>query len=235
MSKIFGGSKSKSTQQSTSTSTASNRAYDEILQGYSPQGQAAFNQGIQSRNDILGGGFDAYKRAGGFDFQLNRGLQNLLGSYGAKGVLRSGAALKGLQQFGSDISNTYLNDYLNQQAQQSQLGMGIGQLLAGTGGVSSSQSQATGTSTSKSSPGLGGFLGGVGSAIAASDRRLKKNIKKIGELGDGLGIYTYNYINDTGPFVGVMADEVEQLRPDALGPVIDGFKTVDYSKIKEAA
>ena len=79
----------------------------------------------------------------------------------------------------------------------------------------------------------GGFLSGLGSLGAAaimSDRRLKTNIVKIGERPDGLGVYSYDYTWGT-PAIGVMADEVAALRPDALGPVIGGYQTVNYGAL----
>lgn len=76
-----------------------------------------------------------------------------------------------------------------------------------------------------------GFMGGLASlgsaAVMASDRRLKKNIKAIGRRLDGLMLYIWDYIwGETQ--VGVMADEVAEKRPEALGPTIRGFATVDY-------
>ena len=61
---------------------------------------------------------------------------------------------------------------------------------------------------------IGQIIGGVTSAvgsIAASDRRLKKNINKIGRSPSGLNIYSFEYINDSygsGVYQGVMSDEV---------------------------
>lgn len=71
-------------------------------------------------------------------------------------------------------------------------------------------------------------IAGIGSAaIMASDRRLKKNIRKLFTRLDGLGVYLYQYI--WGKWhIGVMADEVAVLRPDALGPSMGGFMTVNY-------
>jgi hypothetical protein len=71
----------------------------------------------------------------------------------------------------------------------------------------------------------------VGAGFAASDRRLKTNIRKIGEFADGLGQYIWTYIWGGPEQLGVMADEVERLRPWALGPVIGGFATVNYSAL----
>lgn len=84
----------------------------------------------------------------------------------------------------------------------------------------------------------GGFLGGLASlggslgsaAIMASDRRLKTGIQAIGQRPDGLMLYSYNYVWGQ-PSVGVMADEVAAKRPDALGPIIHGFATVNYGAL----
>ena len=101
-------------------------------------------------------------------------------------------------------------------------------------------SSGYGTTTSKSSGGMFDSLLGAGAlvgsaAIKASDERLKKNKHKIGEIDDGLGLYSYQYkpeVDPSGaPQIGVMAQEVEQKRPDALGPEIGGFKTVNYGAL----
>ncbi len=103
----------------------------------------------------------------------------------------------------------------------------------------------TGNSTTKQSGGLLGDLMSIGAqlgsaAIMGSDVRLKTNIEKVGEYADGLGIYDYDYLPIEGQIAdympagrqrGVMAHEVAQLRPYALGPVIDGFATVDYGAL----
>lgn len=81
---------------------------------------------------------------------------------------------------------------------------------------------------------LGGLASGAGMALA-SDIRVKKDIAKVGELEDGLGVYDFRYVweDDTPLHRGVMAQEVEKLRPWALGPTFgDGYMTVDYSKLE---
>lgn len=79
---------------------------------------------------------------------------------------------------------------------------------------------------------------GVGTALQLSslfsDRRLKTDIKKIGEFADGLGRYVWRYVWGGPMHEGVMADEVEALRPWALGPQIAGYATVNYHKLDEA-
>jgi hypothetical protein len=77
--------------------------------------------------------------------------------------------------------------------------------------------------------GAAGALGGAG-IKAASDRRLKKNIKRIGTHVLGIGLYTWDYLWGE-PFSGVMADEVEQVMPEAIVMHPSGFKMVNYSML----
>ena len=91
----------------------------------------------------------------------------------------------------------------------------------------------------------GGFMGGLmnlggtlGAAkIIGSDRSIKENIIEIGKLHNGLNLYKYNYkqeYRDTwghGQQVGVMADEVEKLMPEAVSMHNDGYKVVNYSML----
>ena len=69
-----------------------------------------------------------------------------------------------------------------------------------------------------------------GHCYCYSDRRLKRNIHKIGQLENGLNVYTFNYIWDSALTVGVMADEVRKVKPEAVIN-INGFDLVDYSEI----
>ena len=76
----------------------------------------------------------------------------------------------------------------------------------------------------------GSGLQAAGSVAAASDRKLKKNISKIGESPSGLNIYSFEYKDSkfgSGKFQGVMADE-------APGHVVTNngeYDMVDYSMI----
>lgn len=76
---------------------------------------------------------------------------------------------------------------------------------------------------------IGGIIGGVLGVF--SDPRLKRDIVPLGMRSDGLGIYAYNYVWGGQPQIGVMADEVDLLRPDAAGPKVLGFGTVDYARL----
>jgi hypothetical protein len=80
---------------------------------------------------------------------------------------------------------------------------------------------------------LGGLFGLGGKLIGLSDERAKKNIKPVGEMA-GHKLYSYEYkkgMGDGKPHVGVMAQEVERKRPDAVSTRPDGLKQVHYGKL----
>lgn len=76
---------------------------------------------------------------------------------------------------------------------------------------------------------LGSIVGGVLGLF--SDRRLKANIELVGYRPDGLAIYAYNYKGGARRHLGVMADEVATLKPEALGAKFLGFSTVHYDRL----
>jgi len=78
---------------------------------------------------------------------------------------------------------------------------------------------------------LGSVFGLGGSALGAlrwSDRRLKRNIVRIGTAGNGLPIYRWIYLWGA-PGVGFMADEVARVRPEAVAFGPDGYAMVNYA------
>jgi len=80
-------------------------------------------------------------------------------------------------------------------------------------------------------------LGGISSlaslAAAFSDERLKHDIEPIGELDNGLPIYQYRYNWEDGevdPHVGLMAQDVALVHPDAVLKTPSGYLAVDYER-----
>jgi outer membrane immunogenic protein len=67
--------------------------------------------------------------------------------------------------------------------------------------------------------------------VLLSDIRLKRDITLIGHLDDGLGLYRYRYVWGDTVYVGVMAQEVAGVRPDAVALGDDGYLRVDYRKL----
>lgn len=72
------------------------------------------------------------------------------------------------------------------------------------------------------------------SAGLFSDERLKEDIEPVGQLNDGQTVYRYRYKGHPAMHIGLMAQEVEQIHPEAVGEAM-GFKTVDYAKATESA
>jgi hypothetical protein len=77
--------------------------------------------------------------------------------------------------------------------------------------------------------GLAGTLGGAG-IMKWSDARLKTDIKEIGRAHNGLPLYSYRYKGSDTPEVGVMAQDVAKVNPDAVARAPSGFLSVDYGK-----
>ncbi len=109
--------------------------------------------------------------------------------------------------------NGQLQQYNTQQSQQNALMGG----LFGLGG------SALGTAARSSIP-----------MLAGSDIRMKENIRHIGHTNDGQRLYSFNYIGDNRPQIGLMAQEVERTKPEAVVE-IGGMKYVDYGKALENA
>jgi hypothetical protein len=89
---------------------------------------------------------------------------------------------------------------------------------------------------------LGGLMGGTGilggtgafgkAGWLTSDARLKENIERVGKTDEGLPIYKYNYKGSMLPQMGVMAQDVERVNPDAVAMMPSGYKAVDYAQVR---
>lgn len=108
---------------------------------------------------------------------------------------------------------------------------GYGQVMNTYGGLGQTDIQAQ----AQTAGGMWGALGsmaGIGAGIAIkSDIRLKENITKVGQLPSGINIYKFDYIDGDKNQIGVMAQEVLPVIPDAVIVGDDGFFMVDYSKL----
>ena len=70
--------------------------------------------------------------------------------------------------------------------------------------------------------------GGRGGGARRSDVRLKHDIVLLGRLDDGLGYYRFVYNGGHTAYVGVMAQEVEAVMPEAVTRGGDGYLRVSY-------
>jgi hypothetical protein len=80
--------------------------------------------------------------------------------------------------------------------------------------------------------GVSAFSGGpasaaMGMASMFSDERVKDDIKPIGKLFDGQTVYSYRYKGSFTPQIGLLAQEVEKVAPEAVSEV-GGVKMVRY-------
>jgi hypothetical protein len=70
-----------------------------------------------------------------------------------------------------------------------------------------------------------------GPPLPVSDIRLKEDVAVVGVTAHGLPLYTFRYRGQTGVYEGVMAQDVIDVRPDAVAIGADGFYRVDYAKL----
>lgn len=94
------------------------------------------------------------------------------------------------------------------------------------------QSQLSSSQNSQNA--LYGLLGNGASAaamyLAMSDKSVKTNIVKIGRLRAGVSIYAFNYKSGGPRMVGVIAQEVEKVIPEAV-VTVNGIKHVKYGML----
>lgn len=172
----------------------------------------AYSQGMQN---MLAG-------AQGLSNNYNTAAQQQLqGSYNAPSLQNASSAL---------IGNLY-NMGGNQQAYQQQLLNSPWNQLGQYNNLIQGQYGGTQTSTqpyytNPASGALGGAAAGsvlgpwgalAGGVIGAlSDRRAKTDIVKVGKLDNGLNVYSYRYKFGGPHMIGVMADEVKKVKPEAV-------------------
>lgn len=124
-------------------------------------------------------------------------------------ALRTGAQVQNPQFQGTGSGTNYLGAAQSLgQAGQQQYGTEVGQYNAMMNGLFG--------------------LGGAG-IMAISDRRLKSNIKRVGTHELGIGIYEYDLFGERQ--TGVMADEVETVKPEAVVTLPSGIKAVNYGML----
>ena len=79
--------------------------------------------------------------------------------------------------------------------------------------------------------GMRGGGGGRGGGGRRSDILLKHDITLLGHLDNGLGFYRFSYNGSDMRYVGVIAQEVQPVMPDAVTRGRDGYLRVFYEKL----
>jgi hypothetical protein len=132
-----------------------------------------------------------------------------------------------------------------QEAYRQQL-VNYANLLGGLAGLGTSvgyQSQAAGVQPFVVGGGPSPFsqimnaAGTIAGIAKMSDIRLKKDIKRIGKLPSGINLYTWKW-NDLGKKlakgtleIGVLAQEVQLIKPEAVITRPDGYLMVNYGSL----
>lgn len=184
-----------------------------------------------------------YNAAQGQDF--NQGLQAAqFSNTAAQQSLQQQLALRNQPlneitalESGSQIQNPQFQQYQGQNVAAAPVFQGAqaqGQYGLDQYGI---QQQAA-NSQSQGLYGLAGTLGGAalkyGPALAAmSDVRLKSNIVRIGTHPKGFGVYEYDIAGRRER--GVIAQEVQQIMPEAISHHDFGWLMVDYAALDRAA
>jgi len=113
--------------------------------------------------------------------------------------------------------------------------LGVQKYNADVGAYAADQ-QAQGAFASGLGSALGSAAGAYG-AFKTSDVHAKQDIVQVGRLDNGFPLYVFQYKPEFrdecghGFHIGVMAQDVEQIIPDAVSVRVDGYKMVNYEKV----
>lgn len=80
---------------------------------------------------------------------------------------------------------------------------------------------------------IGGLFGLGSKLIGLSDDDAKKDKERLADITPEMGLWKFRYkgeAKDAPMRLGLMASEVEQVRPDAVSRRPDGYRQVDYGK-----
>lgn len=188
-----------------------------------------------------------------FQAQVRQGEEALLQRASATGGLRGGNIQAALAQFRPQMLQREIETQygrlggLTSLGQQSAAGVGTaglqtgarvaglyGDIGAAQAGKELAQGQAIAGVLNMPAQFLGmqygAKVGTPGFSNIFSDIRLKKDITRVGTRPDGLGVYEFEYVWGGGRQIGLMAQEVLGVYPDAVGES-GGYLTVDYGKV----
>ena len=191
------------------------------------QGTQAAQQGVSAANQGIGTALAANQAAQGAGqmglsalSQYPSTMQAPLSMFKATGDV--GAQQRALQQ--EQINQAMQRYQYNATKDQAALGNYMNTVQGNYGGTTTQTTP--GASGMQNMSSIVGMLGTLGSL---SDVRVKENIEKVGEY-DGMGVYDFNYKWTPERRRGLMAQEVEQVKPEAVFEV-GGIKAIDYGKI----
>lgn len=126
--------------------------------------------------------FQNFANSAGMNFQLEQGANALNNLYAARGMLQSGAAAKGLQDYGQQTAlNNYFLPYMGLLGNQQATGAGAASSIAGVG-------SAFGNTAANINAGMGANIqSGANAASNAALLRGQANSNMWGGIASGLG------------------------------------------------
>jgi hypothetical protein len=68
-------------------------------------------------------------------------------------------------------------------------------------------------------------------SLSVSDSRLKEAVVPVRQLANGIELYRFRYRGDSEVYVGVIAQQIAHLVPDAVVRGDDGYLRVDYDRL----
>lgn len=191
------------------------------------QGQAASQRGV---NPALaarlavdsGAGMNQQAAGQGATMGAQQQLAAMGQQAGVLGQMQQGAnAQQGVQTAALGTAGQLQN---TQNANEIQNNQGTNQINAGV----ESQNAATNAAM------VGGLMNAAGGAMAMSDERVKTNIhRQQTEALPGVPEATFQYKGLPGQYRGVIAQDVQEERPDLVGEGPDGYLRVDPSLAPE--
>lgn len=189
----------------------SNHLQDRLVNQGIPVGSEAYSRAMndmsQTQNDALQQA--AYQSVQAGQQARNNEIANNLSIFSAFNPLNhyTGSTAQGSVSMYDNAYNSQLAQF--QAQQQAKQNMANGWLNLGT--------QA----------GLG-VLGMLPSSWLSSDARIKENLRPVGQLFNGLTVYAFNFPGEQTTRIGLVAQEVQQLIPEAVTETDEGLLAVDY-------
>lgn len=213
--------------------------------------QAAFGFGAQGRAQQLAAQNAAYQQSlSGAQFGLGQ-QQQAFGQRQAANQQNFGQNLQ-QAQFANQMRQNQIAEAMQQRGfslneinaliSGQQVGMptfqgynqaGLGQGVDYSGAANSQFSagmqkqQMANDATASLMQGIGGM---ASTAMMFSDRRVKRDITRIGQHPRGFGIYRYRYVGERGARIGVIAQEVKRYAPELIDSV-RGVLRVNYASL----
>ena len=143
----FGLSKSKNKSRQNSVSENVNNSQ---LSGAFAPATGATSTATDLLTSLFKGGPNGFADSNGYDFLLKKGADRIDSGMAAKGLLQSGAEVKGLEDYRHGLASSYMNDYIGGVDKLGQLGIGAGGVLASSGNKTVSSTRSKGKSGSVS-------------------------------------------------------------------------------------